>query len=187
MLDESKRLTKMVNDMLEMSKMSSSEYKLDISEFDLNELTRVSIISMGTRIDEKNLELNVDFENDALNVLADKDAIARVIINLLDNAVKFSYPNTTIGIRTWTEKGKARFCIGNFGDGINGADLNNIFNRFYKTDKSRRSEKSGAGLGLSFVKNILTLHKQNIWVESVDTKEGSAAKYTKFTFTLELA
>ncbi len=186
-LDESKRLTKMVNDMLEMSKMSSSEYKLDISEFDLNELTRVSIISMGARIDEKNLELNVDFENDELKVLADHDAIARVIINLLDNAVKFSYPNTTIGIRTWTEKGKARFCIGNFGDGINGADLNNIFNRFYKTDKSRQSEKSGAGLGLSFVKNILTLHKQNVWVESVDTKEGSAAKYTKFTFTLELA
>ncbi|MCH5211000.1 MAG: HAMP domain-containing protein [Oscillospiraceae bacterium] len=186
-LDESKRLTKMVNDMLEMSKMSSSEYKLDISTFDLNELTRVCIINMGTRIDEKNLELNVDFKEDTLKVLADKDAIQRVIINLLDNAVKFSYPNTTIGVSAWKEGGKARFCIGNFGDGINGADLSNIFNRFYKTDKSRRNEKSGAGLGLSFVKNIITLHKQHVWVESVDTKEGSAAKYTKFTFTLELA
>lgn len=98
-------------------------------------------------------------------VLADKDAIKRVIINLLDNAIKFSYPNTTIGIHTWIEDGRARFCIGNFGDGISGADLSNIFNRFYKTDKSRVYEKSGAGLGLSFVKNILTLHKQNVWVE----------------------
>lgn len=186
-LDESKRLTKMVNDMLEMSKMSSSEYKLDVSEFDLNELTRVCIISLGNRIDEKNLELNVDFENDTLNVFADNDAIKRVVINLLDNAIKFSYPNTTIGIRTWTEDGRARFCIGNFGDGISGNDLSNIFNRFYKTDKSRVNEKSGAGLGLSFVKNIMTLHKQNVWVESIDTKEGSQAKYTKFTFTLELA
>ena len=185
-LDESKRLTKMVNDMLEMSKMSSSEYKLDITKFDLNELTRVCIISLGSRIDEKNLDLNVDFEKDIMMVLADKDAIKRVIINLLDNAIKFSYPNTTIGIHTWIEDGRARFCIGNFGDGISGADLSNIFNRFYKTDKSRVYEKSGAGLGLSFVKNILTLHKQNVWVESVDTKEGSAAKYTKFTFTLEL-
>ena len=186
-LDESKRLTKMVNDMLEMSKMSSSEYKLDVSEFDLNELTRICIIGLCNRIDEKNLELNVDFEDDILKVIADKDAIKRVVINLLDNAIKFSYPNTTIGIRTWIEDGRARFCVGNFGDGISGADLSNIFNRFYKTDKSRVNEKSGAGLGLSFVKNIMTLHKQNVWVESVDTKEGSTVKYTKFTFTLELA
>ncbi len=185
-LDESKRLTKMVNDMLEMSKMSSSEYKLDITDFDLNELTRICIIGLGNRIDEKNLDINVDFEADTLKVLADKDAINRVIINLLDNAIKFSYPNTTISIRTWTEGGKARFCVGNFGDGISGADLSNIFNRFYKTDKSRVREKSGAGLGLSFVKNIITLHKQNVWVESVDAKEGSDAKYTKFTFTLEM-
>lgn len=186
-LDESKRLTKMVNDMLEMSKMSSSEYKLDITQFDLNELTRICIINLGNRIDEKNLELNVDFSAQKLMVLADKDALQRVIINLLDNAVKFSYPNTTIGIKTWIEEGRARFCIGNFGDGISGSDLSNIFNRFYKTDRSRVYEKSGAGLGLSFVKNIMTLHKQSVWVESVDTKEGSAAKYTKFTFTLELA
>lgn len=89
----------MVNDMLEMSKMSSSEYKLDVSEFDLNELTRICIIGLCNRIDEKNLELNVDFEDDILKVIADKDAIKRVVINLLDNAIKFSYPNTTIGIR----------------------------------------------------------------------------------------
>ncbi len=68
-LDESKRLTKMVNDMLEMSKMSSSEYKLDVSEFDLNELTRICIIGLCNRIDEKNLELNVDFEDDILKKL----------------------------------------------------------------------------------------------------------------------
>ena len=184
--DESKRLAKMVNDMLEMSKMSSSEYKLEITKFDLNELARVCIIGLGNRIDEKNLDVNVDFEKDFMPVLADKDAINRVIINLLDNAVKFSYPNTTIGIKTWVEGGKARMCVGNFGDGISGNDLSNIFNRFYKTDKSRAGDKSGAGLGLSFVKNIITLHKQNVWVESVDAKEGSNAKYTKFTFTLEL-
>ena len=204
-LDESKRLTKMVNDMLEMSKMSSSEYKLDVSEFDLNELTRICIIGLCNRIDEKNLELNVDFEDDILKVIAKERGIqiyytkiptfikgnvtlvSELVYNLLDNAIKFSYPNTTIGIRTWIEDGRARFCVGNFGDGISGADLSNIFNRFYKTDKSRVNEKSGAGLGLSFVKNIMTLHKQNVWVESVDTKEGSTVKYTKFTFTLELA
>ena len=184
-LDESKRLTKMVNDMLEMSKMSSSRYKLDITAFDLNELTRLCIISLGSRIDEKNLDINVDFDRDTLKVLADRDAIQRVIINLLDNAVKFSYPNTTVTIKSRRDRNRALWSVGNYGDGINSEDLSSIFTRFYKTDKSRATDKSGAGLGLSFVKNILTLHKQNIWVESVDTKEGSAAKYTKFTFTLE--
>lgn len=186
-LDESQRLAKLVNDLLDMSKMSGNEYKLDISKFDINEIIRLCIIGLEQKISGRNLELDVDFSKDNLFVFADKDAIRRVIINLMDNAVKFSYPNTTIGIKTWIEDKKAHICIGNFGDGIDGKDLQNIFDRFYKTDKSRTGDKSGAGLGLSFVKNILVLHKQSIWVESVDTKEGSNAKYTKFTFTLELA
>lgn len=188
-LSETKRLTRLVNDLLEMTKMSSSEYKLEIKKFDLNELMRICIIELESRITERNLDLNVDFSQETLNVLGDEDAIKRVVINLMDNAIKFSYPNTTIGISAWIEDGRAHVCIGNFGDGIDGADLSNIFNRFYKTDKSRTNaeNRNGAGLGLSFVKNILTLHKQSIWVESIDTKEGSKAKYTKFTFTLELA
>ncbi|MCC8168905.1 MAG: cell wall metabolism sensor histidine kinase WalK [Oscillospiraceae bacterium] len=188
-LDETRRLTRLVNDLLDMSKMSSSEYQLDIKKFDINELIRICIISLEGKISDRNLDLNVDFSKDVINVLADQDSIKRVLINLMDNAIKFSYPNTIIGINTWIEDGRAHICIGNFGDGIDGADLSNVFNRFYKTDKSRTNSnnKSGAGLGLSLVKNILTLHKQSIWVESVDTKEGSKAKYTKFTFTLELA
>lgn len=186
-LDESRRLTKLVNDMFEMSKMSSSEYKLDITTFDINELIRTCIISLESRICEKNLDLNVDFKNDEMKVLADKDSIKRVILNIMDNAIKFSYPNTTMGISTWTEKRKAYISIGNFGDGIDSSELSSIFNRFYKTDKSRTNEKSGAGIGLSLVKNIMVLHKQSVWVESVETKEGSNVKYTKFTFTLETA
>ena len=103
-LDESKRLTKMVNDMLEMTKMTSNEYQLDITSFDINELIRTCIISLENRICEKNLDLNVDFQTDELKVLADKDAVKRVVLNLMDNAIKFSYPNTTIGISTRLEK-----------------------------------------------------------------------------------
>ena len=186
-LDESKRLTRFVNDTLEMSKMSSKEYQLDISQFDINELIRTCIISLETKIEDKNLDLNVEFASDSVAVLADKDSIKRVILNIMDNAIKFSYPNTTIGISTWTQRGKVYVSIGNFGDGIESTELSKVFERYYKTDKSRKKEKTGAGLGLSLVKNILVLHKQSIWVESVDTKEGSNAKYTKFTFTLEKA
>lgn len=186
-LNESKRLTRMVNDLLEMSKMSSSEYKLDVSEFDLNELIRLCIIQLESRISDKDLDLDVDFAKDSIHVLADEDSIRRVIINLMDNAIKFSYPKTIISIKTWVESKKAYVSIGNFGDGIDSADLSSVFERFYKTDKSRTRDKSGAGLGLSMVKNILVLHKQSIWVESNYAKDGSDVKFTKFTFTLETA
>ena len=196
-LDESKRLTKLVNDMLDMSKMSSDNYQLTVEEFDINELVRVAVVGLYSKIEEHNLDISFNDEgedddidepeDEPIMVIADKDSIKRVLINIIDNAIKFSYPNTVIGIKTWTAGRKAYVSIGNFGIGIDGADLSNVFNRFYKTDRSRGQEKSGAGLGLSLVKNILTLHKQSVWVESKQAKEGANVKYTKFTFTLELA
>ena len=185
--DECKRLVRMTNDMLEISKMSSSEYKLNIKSFDVNELMRRCIIQMEQKISDRNLELEVEFAAEIMNVVADPDAIQRVMINILDNAVKFSYENTKIMIAISGEDGKAYVSIGNFGMGIAENEIKNVFDRFYKTDKSRNDDKKGAGLGLSMVKNIMNLHKQHIWVESIDAKQGSHAKFTKFTFTLELA
>lgn len=185
--DESVRLTKLTNDMLEMSKMSSSEYKLEITAFDINELIRRCIIQLEQRISDKNLELEVNFDAEIIKVLADKDAIQRVIINILDNAVKFSFENTKIILSTWYKDGKAYISIGNFGIGIDNAEIRHIFDRFYKTDKSRTGDKKGAGLGLSMVKNIISQHKQQIWVDSSETKTGTGVNFTKFTFTLRTA
>ncbi len=183
--DESKRLARLTNDMLEMSKMSSSEYKLDIVSFDINELVRRCIIQLEQRISDKNLELEINFDAEIIKVLADKDAIQRVIINILDNAIKFSFENTKIIISTWFKNGKAYVSIGNFGIGMEAEEIKHIFDRFYKTDKSRTNDKKGAGLGLSMVKNIISLHKQQIWVDSSETKSGTGVKFTKFTFTLK--
>lgn len=183
--DESVRLTKLTNDMLEMSKMSSAEYKLDVSEFDINELMRRCIIQLEQRISAKNLELEINFGAEIIKVLADKDAIQRVILNILDNAIKFSFENTKIIISTRYTDGKAYVGIGNFGIGIESGETKHIFDRFYKTDKSRTKDKKGAGLGLSMVKNIISLHKQQIWVDSTETKSGTGVKFTQFTFTLK--
>ena len=177
-LDESKRLTKMVNDMLEMSKMSSSEYKLDVSEFDLNELTRICIIGLCNRIDEKNLELNVDFEDDILKVIADKDAIKRVVINLLDNAIKFSPAGKEILVSVHERKKLVFVSVKDFGEGISKKNLPKIWERFYKTDVSRGRDKKGIGLGLSIVREIIRAHSQNI---NVISTEGVG---TEFIFTL---
>ncbi len=183
--NESQRLTKLTNDMLEMSKMNAPEFKLDISKFDINELIRLCIIQLEQKISRKNLELDVSLPEGKLMVVADKSAIQRVIINLLDNAVKFAFENSTITISVIKKVTKAYISFGNLGIGIDKKDLSTIFDRFYKTDKSRSNDKLGAGLGLSLVKNIVNHHNQQVWVESADT--GMDSKFTKFTFTVELA
>lgn len=186
-LEESQRLARMTTDMLEMSKMSSDEYRLDMKKFDLCEVVRLAIINLDSKIESKSLELDVSFVHEQVYVLADKDSIQRVIINLLDNAVKFSYENTKVTVSVWCDSSSAYVRIGNFGIGIEQKDLEHIFDRFYKTDKSRGKDKSGAGLGLSMAKNIMKLHNSRIWAESNTAKEGSDVKYTTFTFKLELA
>lgn len=183
--DESNRLAKLTNDMLEMSKRTSPEYKLDISEFDINELIRLCIIQLEQNITDKSLELDVNLTDSKLMVLGDKGSIQRVIINILDNAIKFGFPDSTITISATKKATKVYVSIGNLGIGIDEKDINHIFDRFYKTDKSRSKDTKGAGLGLALSKNIIDLHHQDIWVESVNT--GKNSRFTNFTFTLELA
>ena len=184
-LDESTRLTKLVNDMLEMSKMQSDQFRLDISEFDIVNLICTTLISLEAKIEAAQLDVNVDFRPDKLITLGDKDQIKRVLLNLIDNAVKFSYKNTTIEIKTWVEGGKAHVSVSNTGDGLSEADCKNIFDRFFKTDSSRTKDKSGAGLGLSLVQNIIRLHNEKISVKSEPSEDG-ASHLTTFEFTLEM-
>ncbi len=183
-LDESTRLAKLTSEMFEMTKMNSPEYKLSIHKFDVNEEIRRCIISAEQKLEAKNLELSVDFENETENVLADSDAIKRVIINLLDNAIKFSNPESMVEIAVKEAGKKVLISFVNYGAGIAKEDLPHIFDRFYKSDKSRTRDKTGAGLGLSFVKNILNLHAQGITVTS-DPYEDKMK--TVFSFTLEKA
>ena len=183
-LDESNRLTRLVNDMLEMSKMQSDEFKLRITPFDINALICTCLVSLEKRIEDKNLDVDVDFRPDILTTLGDKDQIKRVMINLIDNAVKFSHADTIIKIHTWIADGKAHISVSDTGDEVSENDLKHVFDRFYKTDKSREKDRTGAGLGLSLVQNIIRLHNQTINVSSIPNGDGTAE--TKFEFTLEI-
>lgn len=129
---------------------------------------------------EKNLSVSVEFENDECICLCDKDSITRVFINLIDNSIKFANTDGYIKIAVKTHSGKAYITVENSGDGIDKHDLKHIFDKFYKTDKSRGLDKKGIGLGLYLVKNILSLHKENIEAES------TLGEFTRFTFTLKL-
>ncbi len=179
-LDESKRLSRIVTDLFDVSKIEQGSFNLDPKSFDLNELVRINIIKLEKRITDKNIELSVEFERDGIFVFADKDAIARVLTNLFDNAIKFTDENGYIKIRVGIKNGKAYASIENSGLGIDEEELVHIFDRFYKTDKSRNLDKNGAGLGLYIVKGILQAHGERVWAESVKNE------FTRFSFTLKL-
>ncbi len=180
-LDESKRLSRIVNDLFDISKLEQGSFNLEIKDFDINELTRLNIIKFEKRITDKDIQLSVEFERDGLMVSADRDAISRVMMNLFDNAIKFTNEKGFIHIRAGTKNGKAYVSVENSGMGIAEEELLHIFDRFYKTDKSRSLDKNGAGLGLYIVKNILQAHGERVWAES---KQG---EFARFSFTLKLS
>lgn len=187
---EIQRLSRLVSDMLDISKMSIGEFHIDMKSFDINELIRLSIIKFEQYIEDKNLNIKVNFEQDPITVLADYDAISRVLTNLLDNAIKFSNQGGLLEINVSIQTKKAHIAISNTGIGIEKQDESHIWDRFYKTDKSRSKDKSGAGLGLYMVKNILGYHGENIFFKSIDANietDSTPLKKTTFTFTLELS
>ena len=183
-LNESNRLTRLVNDMLEMSKMQSEEFKLHITPFDINALICSCLVNLEKRIEAKSLDVDADFRPEKLITLGDKDQIQRVLINLIDNAIKFSNEGNVIKVHTSIANGKAYIAVTNTGEGINENDLKHIFDRFYKTDESREKDRTGAGLGLSLVHNIIRLHKQTITATS--KPDGNGSFVTTFKFTLEI-
>ncbi len=176
--DETSRMQDLVNDLLSLAKLQGGEATFEYSDFDINELIRRSVISLQQMILEKDLEFHALFDTERMFVRADLDSIQRVIINLLHNAIKFTPNNGVITAKTYYEKTKVVISIEDTGIGIPEEDLPNIFERFYKTDKSRSEDRAGMGLGLAIVKNIINKHDETIKVES---EEGHG---TRFIITL---
>ncbi len=176
---EVKRLSRLVKSFLDIAKIEGGEMKCNPTEFEICELIRRVVLSFEVPIGEKNIEVRgLDFEKDIL-VFADMDYIHQVIYNLVENAVKFTEQNGTLDITVAEDEQKTYVGIKNSGIGIPQADLPHIFDRFYKTDKSRSLDKKGTGLGLYIVKSLLDLQNEDIMVKSV---EGS---YCEFVFTIK--
>lgn len=179
--DETRRLSRLVRDMLDVSQMkarASDETKRTV--FDLTELVLQTLLSFESRATQKNLDVDPQLPDNHIMVRADKDAITQVIYNLLDNAVKFAHPNTCITLRLYKDNGKAYVSVKDVGETIPPDDLPFIFDRFHKSDRSRSLDTSGVGLGLYLVKSIINSHDEDIAVRSEDG-------VTEFVFTLPLA
>jgi len=114
-------------------------------------------------------------------VIGDEDLIHQVVYNLIDNAVKFCNENGYLEFNFLKEQDRVKIHVKNSGKGLSKENLNRVFDRFYKTDKSRGLDKNGVGLGLYIVKTILDLHSSEITVGSIE------GQYTEFIFSLPLS
>ena len=179
-LDETDRLTALVNDLLDLSRLESGKFPLTIAPFDMNELLRRNLINFEPRIDAKAIRVEVALAEDPLNAMGDANRVNQVVSNIIDNAVKFmNGEDNRLTLRTAREGKAVRVTISNNGPKIAEADLPYIFERFYKADKAHTSGQ-GTGLGLSICQRIMHQHGSEIVVRS-DERE------TAFEFTLPLA
>ncbi len=179
--EETRRMTGMVNTLLDLARMESGQVPLTLTQFDINELALRTLITFEARINQKRLEVELDLMQPHCFVEADADQIAQVLRNLIDNAIKFSPPEKKLTIKTYLmDKRTAAICGQDRGCGIPAEDVPHVFERFFKAEKAHTpSAQSGTGLGLSIVRVIIDQHGQNIWVESTPG-EG-----TRFIFTLK--
>ncbi len=178
---EIKRLSRLVATLLDLSRIQAGERKFNMIPFDICEMSREIIISFEQKFNEKKLEVEFDCPDEALCVVADRDAIYQIAYNLCDNAIKFAGEGALIRVSVKRLKNKkALVTVYNEGQGISEADLPYVFERFYKSDKSRGLNKTGVGLGLFISKTIIDAHGETIWAESEFGKNCS------FSFTLPL-
>ena len=151
-----------------------------MAPFDICEMALQILFSFEKKIEEKNLNIVFDFDEENMTAIADRDAIYQILYNICDNAVKFSTPGGMLKVSVGRLKNR-KYLIGiyNEGSGIPKEDLPHIFERFYKSDKSRGLDKTGVGLGLYICKTIIEAHDEEIWVESEEGKD------CQFRFTLK--
>ncbi len=177
---EVKRLSRLVSQLLDLSRLESGDRKFNFTDFDIAELSRIILISFEQKIDDKRLEVNFETDEDSMTVHADKDAVHQVLYNLCHNAIKFSHEGGKFEIRIkHAEDKRIEVCVFNEGQGIPEKDMDMVFDRFFKSDESRGLDKSGVGLGLYISKTIIDAHNEKISVSSVENE------YCEFKFTLK--
>ena len=177
--DESKRLSGLIDDLLALSRLERDDAKPEMTTFDINEMLRRAVIRRMNDLEAKAIDISCEFETDPCPVQADSDRIEQVVINLLDNAIKFTPESGKIVLESEVTDGIAKITVRDSGSGVAPEDRDKIFDRFFTADRAHTAGK-GTGLGLSICKRIMDMHGQSIRL--LDTEEGAA-----FQFTLKTA
>ncbi|WP_070000104.1 sensor histidine kinase [Cellulosilyticum sp. I15G10I2] len=163
---EAERMAKLTNDLLYLTQVDYSDIQMVFSDFNLSECAENIILTMEAVIFENNISLEYDIRPDIM-ISGSMEQITQVIIILLDNAIKYANPKGTINISLKKQHNTALLSVTNTGDGIPNEELDKIFDRFYRIDKSRSRSKGGHGLGLPIAQTILNQHHGKIAVTSI--------------------
>ena len=179
--DETKRLSRLVRSMLDISRLQDQSGIPDSKKvhFDMEEIVGQVLITFEKKITDKHLDVDVEMPEHPVFTFASQDMVTQVVYNLIDNAVKFCPDGGTLGLKIKSGGNKIYISVSNEGETIPPEELPLVFDRFHKTDKSRSQNRDGWGLGLYIVKTIVCSHGENISVSSRDGK-------TEFTFTMPL-
>ena len=164
--EHSDRLGHIVDDLLSLSALESSQGYIDRSRLDLKKLIEDVSLGFGHALASKKLQLTVNSKGDDLSIWADRDKIEQVLVNLIDNAIKYTEESGRIELSISELDQEIRIAVRDTGIGIAKEHLGRIFERFYRADKARSRELGGTGLGLSIAKHIVLVHKGKITIES---------------------
>ncbi len=176
--NEVKRLARLVSSMLNLSKIEAGELSLNLKNVDISSLIFNTLLSFEQLINQKSIDITGLDSMNSLHVNVDEGLINQVIYNLIDNAVKFTPDSGYIDVRAEQNSRFTVITITNSGAGIPADEIERIFERFYKVDKSRGLDTKSTGLGLYIVKSIVEMHGGTVEASS---QQG---KYTRFRFTL---
>ncbi len=175
--NEVKRLSRLVKSMLDLSRIDSGEVKINPVKFDITSVIFSTLITFEHSINEKDINIKGLDMAEPIMMHGDQDLMHQVVYNLIENAVKFTQKGGYIKFRLTESFDRVDIRIENSGQGVPTEDIPMIFDKFYKSDKSRSHDKKGMGLGLYLVKTILKLHGGDINVSSVEDKFTSLDFY----------
>ena len=175
------RLSVLINDILTLSRLESKETALDQEVIDSWSAVATACMLVGEHADLKNITLVNEIHPEVHHVMADHGRLEQVVVNLLENAVKYTPEGGTVRVSSEDQGEFIRFAVSDTGIGISSGDMSRIFERFYRVDQARSREQGGTGLGLAIVKHIVQLHGGEVSVSS-EPGRGSV-----FSFTLRKA
>jgi two-component system phosphate regulon sensor histidine kinase PhoR len=176
--DESQRLKRIINGLLELSRLESGHFAIKKEEINIAVLIKNVIDTVKNTANSNKVLIDFDSPAEEVFINADADLIFQVLLNLLDNAIKYSPEDKTVRVYLQGDEKELRVSVADQGDGIPEKEVKRIFERFYRVDKARSRKTGGTGLGLAIVKHLVENHGGQVGVENLNG-EG-----TRFYFTL---
>jgi two-component system, OmpR family, phosphate regulon sensor histidine kinase PhoR len=185
-LDHARRLARLTEDLLMLSKMDADRLDLEIHRLNVSQFVESCIETTRRPAAEKDIRISVNLQDSVPDIAADRRRLAEVLQNLLDNAIQYTPAGGQIMVSASTDNDEVTFTVSDTGIGIPRVDQPRIFERFYRVDVARSREVGGTGLGLSIAKHLVDAHGGRIWVES-EVGQGSQFHFTVPVFGAERA